>query len=514
VRLSEQVVAAMRWDTVATLATSVITFVTSVWIVRVLGPERFAVLAVVLATLSLLQLMTSAGFRPALLRFVPEAVSAGVVAPLLVTTVVIRTGALAVVSLPLLLAAETVAEVIGRADVAPYLATLPVLLALTMIVDVLGASLVALFRQRVVRSAEVANKLVFAACLATVPGWNDPVIGVLAASMMGSIVAGACLVIDAARRGLLAGCGGWRTSAQARWLAFSGASYALGLIGFVLGRELDVLLLTRLGVGSEEIARYTVIFAFVGTLLAAPLLPIAGGFDIPLIARLHARGDVAALRRLFEAFFEYVYIFVLPIVGVGIVLGPTLVGLLYGPPYGHTGLLLATILVALGLAKLGGVTAPFLLATDRERTLLRIRVVMAGMNIALALLLIPRFGVAGAATATGVALLASTAWEAWLVHTFLAPRYPWAFLARVVVATAVAMAVTSAGMFAWPAPRWIGAVALAVLGGSTYVLMLLWLKPVSRAQGRLLTGGRAPALASVVGWFERPEPTVAGGREA
>jgi O-antigen/teichoic acid export membrane protein len=514
VRLSEQVVTAIRWDTAGTLVTSLITFLTSIVIVRILGPERFGMLAVVLAALRLLQLMASPGFRPALLRFVPEAMAAGGAAPLLAAALLVHAAAVAIVSAPLLVAPEMVAATLRRAAVAPYLVLLPALLALTLVVDLLGAALVALFRQPVVRSADMANKLAFAIGLAMLPWWDDPVAGVLVAAIGGWALGTAWVVIAAARSGLFARPRAWRPVGHQRWIAFSGISWALTLMGFVLGRELDVLLLTALGVASESIARYAVIFTFVGTVLAAPLLPVSGGFEVPLIARLHARGDVVALRRLFAAFFEYIYIFVLPLVGIGVVVGPALVGLLYGRPYADAALPLAVLMITLGLAKLAGVTGPFLLATDRERPLLRVRLATAAVNIALAVVLVPRFGVLGAAIATGLALTATTVWEAWLVQRFLAPSYPWRFVVRIAFATAVAMIATYAAASVLPEPRWPGVIMLAVVGGATYVLLLLWLKPVSPAQGRILEGGRAAALASIVTWFERSEPRVAARREA
>jgi O-antigen/teichoic acid export membrane protein len=166
----------------------------------------------------------------------------------------------------------------------------------------------------------------------------------------------------------------------------------------------------------------------------------------------------------------------------------------------------------MGIAKLAGVTGPFLLATDRERALLRVRLVMAAVNIALAVVLVPRFGVLGAAVATGVALGGTAVCEARLVHAFLAPRYPWPFVARVALATGTAMLVTGVSGRAVAAPGWMAVLGLGALGAAVYVLMLLWLKPVSPEQERMLAGGRAAALASVVGWFARPASGVAAGR--
>lgn len=516
-RLTEQVLRAIGWDTFGTLATLSITFLTTVWLVRLLGPESFGVLAALLALLGLSQILASGGIRQALLRFVPETMRKGgpeAVTHLLLNGVLGRTVILIVVTVSLWIGADAVASIgLGRPELARYVRLLPVLLALPLYADVLASSLIALFRQRTVRTAEVSNKIVFAFGLLMLPAWHDPIYGVFAAWVAGGATAIGWLVVDAVRQGLVR-WPSWRgRGSTGRWVHFSGAAYALSLIGFVLGRELDILLLTRLGISSEAVAQYTVCFSFVAMVLTLPLLPIAGGFDVPLIASLYDRGDWDRLRRLFRAFFEYVYIFMLPLVGGGLLLGPSLVGLIYGDTYGTATDMLLPLLVALGLAKLGGITGPFLLGTDRERTLLKIRLMMAVFNVGVALAAIPRFGPPGAAMATGTALLGTVVWEGVVVHRFLHPRYPWRFLSRIAVSTGVMMATVRVGQVAIGPDLGVPPVlTLVALGGTVYLAMVLWLRPVSPEQGDIVAASPVPGLAWLVRRLGRDREPVSYGR--
>ncbi len=510
-RLTDQVLRAIRWDTLGSLVTSGITFLTTVWMVRLLGPGAFGALVALLAVLSLGQLLASGGIRYALLRFVPEAMRQGgppAVTRLLLRATLSRTLTLAVVTIPLWVAPEAVAGFgLGRPGLAQYVRLLPLLLAPPLYADVLAAVLIALFHQPAVRTAEVVNKIVFALGLLLLPVWRDPVYGVFAAWIAGWITGIFWLISETTRHTPLSRPSRASWVPTGRWLRFSGTAYTLSLIGYVLGRELDLLLLTRLGIPSEAVAQYAVCFSFVGTALALPLLPIAGGFDVPLIAGLYGRGDWEALRRLFRAFFEYVYIFMLPLVGGGLLLGPSLVGRIYGAAYGAATDILIPLLILLGLTKLSGITGPFLMATDREKVLLRIRLTMAAVNLGAALVCIPRFGPPGAALATGAAMLGLAIWEGLVVQRFLRPRYPWGFLGRIMVATGVMITAVRVGQLAiGPDPGLSLVLVLVGLGGAVYVAMLLWLRPVSPEQGAILAGIHLPGLTLLVQRIGRPVP--------
>jgi PST family polysaccharide transporter len=507
-RLSARVMRAMRWDILGSTAVAALTFLTTVWLARALAPETYGLLALLLATVSLGQLLANGGVRTALLRFVPEAVKRG--GPAAAVTMIVdglwlRTAILVAVSVPLVFLPRLTAGALGRPALAPYMPWMPLLIALPMYADVLAAALLSVFRQRTLRLSEVANKLVYAACLLAVPLWADAIHGVILAWTLGWLAAIGWLAVDAGRVGFLARAARRRHHDLRRLVRFVGTAYGLSLIAFVLGRELDLLLLARFGVGDDMIAQYTIAFAFVTLVYRLPLLPIAGGFDQPLIAGLYAQHDWPALRRLFRAYFEYICLFIVPIMAGGAVLGSDLVREIYGVPYGSAPTLIVALLVALGLAKLAGITGPFMLGTDRETAMLRIRSSFAAVNVLAALAAIPIWGATGAVLATSLTMIGLTAAEAVFVDRYLGAGYPRRFLVSIAIGTA-AMAAVVAGLrsLAGEEPGLIPLLGIVAAGAGVYLALLLWLRPVDHRQAEILAGAGAPSLARIVARISQP----------
>jgi len=514
-RLTDKVLRAIRWDTLGSVTTSAITFLTTVWLVRVLDEKNYGVLASLLAFLGLAQLLASGGVRYLLLRFVPQAMKEGglgAVTKLLQQAIWSRASFLIALSLPLLLYPEKTASlVLGRPDLAKYLPYVPLLVAPPLFTDLVSAALIALFHQPVVRLSELFNKTVFACCLLAIPLWGDPIYGVFAAWVAGWIAGIALLVTSVVRNLSFQRPDAEYGQSPGQWLRFSGAAYGLSLIGYVLGRELDVLLLTRLGINSEVLAQYAVCFTFVNLAYRLPMLPISGGFDVPLIADLYTRGDNDAMQRVFRASFEYLYIFVLPLVGGGLILGPPLLSAIYGESYGRATDIYFPLLILLGLTKLTGVFGSFLIATDREGASLRIRLTMSAVNFGLAVAAIPRFGASGAAWATGLTMVGLLVWEGTVVQRLLHPRYPWGFLLRVVAAVAVMMVVTyGLRVRLWAAPSLLLLLGITGVGALVYFIMLMWLRPVSAEHGKMLEGIGIPWIAQIASRLGQPDPSPRG----
>jgi O-antigen/teichoic acid export membrane protein len=140
------------------------------------------------------------------------------------------------------------------------------------------------------------------------------------------------------------------------------------------------------------------------SLLFAMILGSFGAIFAPMISRLHKDGDSARLRDLYAASTRWALYVATPGFLVVLFAGGSLLHVLFGPQFaaGYRPL----VLLALGqLANVAtGVVGLMLMMTGRQRLWLALTASALALSLVLDLLLIPRFGAAGAACATGCSL--------------------------------------------------------------------------------------------------------------
>ncbi len=126
----------------------------------------------------------------------------------------------------------------------------------------------------------------------------------------------------------------------------------------------------------------------------------------PRIARLYHEGEHALLQRLLSAAVRRVFILSLPLAILFIVVAHPLLRYLYGSAYAEGAIALQILAGAQLFSVLSGPTGNILSMTGHERLAARGVALSAGLNIALNSVLIPLYGVEGAAFATGTSLIA------------------------------------------------------------------------------------------------------------
>lgn len=154
----------------------------------------------------------------------------------------------------------------------------------------------------------------------------------------------------------------------------------------------------------EEVGVYRVVVQ-VATLVVFGLQAINQVLQ-PYFARLHAQGELERLQRLVTYSARLILILALPPLVAMVAFGGPLLEFLFGAEY-RLGALALTILAfgQLVNAAMGSVGV-LLNMTGHERDTVRGIGVAAGINVLLNLILIPRMGMAGAAIATALTLLA------------------------------------------------------------------------------------------------------------
>lgn len=173
----------------------------------------------------------------------------------------------------------------------------------------------------------------------------------------------------------------------------------------IINQNTDIILLGLLR-SAEEVGIYKVVVT--GATLVAFGLQAAVMAISPYFARLHAQGDKQRLQRLVTLSARGILLFALPVVFVLVVWGEAVLETIFGAEYvaGKT----ALVILALGQlvnAAMGNV-AMLLNMTGHGRETARAVAIAAVVNVSLNLMLIPLWGISGAALSGALTL---TVWN-------------------------------------------------------------------------------------------------------
>jgi O-antigen/teichoic acid export membrane protein len=174
----------------------------------------------------------------------------------------------------------------------------------------------------------------------------------------------------------------------------------------VINHQTDVVLLGLLST-SEELGVYRV--AYQGSALVAFTLTIANTVIHPQITRLYHSGETDKLQRMITWSARAIFGFSLPPAAIFVFYGEPVLVLAFGERYSEGYMALAILCIGQMATVALGPAASVLNMTGHERDTARAVALAAASNVILNLILIPTFGIEGAAVATGVSLsLANT----------------------------------------------------------------------------------------------------------
>ncbi len=167
-----------------------------------------------------------------------------------------------------------------------------------------------------------------------------------------------------------------------------------GLLGLAIFNS-DFLFLRTMQ-GSEAVGYYAAAYTLISF---SQNLGVAYTMSlIPSITRV--RTDAVATRALFDGAMAQVMAGGLPVAIGGVLVAGPLVALIYGAGYAASVRPLQLLLLVIPVALLRNVAQGVLLANERPDLMLRTAAWAAGANVLLNVLLIPRWGMEGAAVAT------------------------------------------------------------------------------------------------------------------
>jgi O-antigen/teichoic acid export membrane protein len=265
-----------------------------------------------------------------------------------------------------------------------------------------------------------------------------------------------------------------------RFARFAAMSYFIQISTWFYDIQFVTFVLVAIGVRLEMVALLAFAYKFAKDYLGYVYIPFSGVLT-PLLARIRGRQDPAALQETYASLTRIFALLLIP-AGVGLaLLTPRLLALLY-PRYTDTATLIYLFIAFTFGESLLSVPHNVLMVYERYWPVLLSRA-LALISVPLLALLVPLWGLAGAAIAVGAARVLSRLVTLIYIKQNMELRFPLGFVGRVLAATLLFGLPLLLLLPIWPLPAdtatWAGKLAaalslgiLAAIGGLGYLLAL------------------------------------------
>ena len=161
---------------------------------------------------------------------------------------------------------------------------------------------------------------------------------------------------------------------------------------------------------------------------------------MPLYAESYGRDGLRNVGLVFVNALKYLQMLVVPLCLIGAALAKPLTQLLYGSQFLAVALPLQVLLLSMSFTSIGVVISPLLYGIDKQSFIAKYGTAVAVLNLALDLILIPRYAAVGAAVANCTAQIAGIVGGALYVLHCVRISFPWKTIVVIYLAAAVAVA--------------------------------------------------------------------------
>lgn len=236
--------------------------------------------------------------------------------------------------------------------------------------------------------------------------WMFGVAGALAGYCASYVVAAPLILRLLRKKGRL------RKELRREVFNFALASWTAGILGgLVFGRTEIVFLEHYSGIGAVGLFAAAVTI----TEMTVQLAPLLLSALLPYFSQQDGLGAHDDMHRLYRAMTGVLAMVVIPLCVGMAAIAPVLVPLTFGPEFADAVPATSVLLVAAAVSNLGVVTAYLMYSTGRSGVLLISNAIGLAATIALGFLLIPRFGLMGAACSRGAVQTLVVVFETWYV---------------------------------------------------------------------------------------------------
>jgi O-antigen/teichoic acid export membrane protein len=213
-------------------------------------------------------------------------------------------------------------------------------------------------------------------------------------------------------------------------------SYVL-LVDAIVWQRSEVLFLKWYST-LPQIAFYTVAYS-----LASKLSDVASTFSstlLPLYSESYGRSGLRDVGLVLDSALKYVQMLMVPLCLLGVAIAKPLVQLIYGQKFLPLVLPLQLLILTQAFTSTGVVLSPLVVGTEKQSFIAKWGTVVAVLNIALDLILIPRQGALGAAVANCTAQFVGVLGGTFYTIRLVGSSFPWKTTGTIYSAAAIALA--------------------------------------------------------------------------
>lgn len=189
-----------------------------------------------------------------------------------------------------------------------------------------------------------------------------------------------------------------------------------GALGALLTNA-DILIISWL-LNASDVGIYSSVIRIIQLLYLIPTVIVQYSI-IPVFARF-ARKDDARFRQALERILAFVFSISIPLALGGLVLGTQIMVLIFGAAYGPGGWSLRILMLTMLADYPAAIISSAIFAYEHQKSLIITSSIAGFSNVALDLLLIPRYGIVGSAVAT---LIAQTLCALYMWHVLRKINY-------------------------------------------------------------------------------------------
>ncbi|MFQ5717708.1 MAG: lipopolysaccharide biosynthesis protein, partial [Nitrospinales bacterium] len=258
-------------------------------------------------------------------------------------------------------------------------------------------------------------------------------------------------------------------------------SYVVGLFSFGLMTQSDIVLMNYFAVDTVRVGYYHLAMGIAGML--GFLLTGIGPMALSIFSETFTNKSYAGLSRVWSQIAGFTVFCTAPIYLFALFNAKTLIVFIYGDQFldAATALSIYLIFVLLSSAMGAGFSSSTLYVIERRDVPLRATIEGGILNIALNLILIPRYQELGAAAATGLIMVYMAFRQLYYINKYLDIRAMLPLVGKYIFLALAALAPAELIAHMWVNNLFLNLAVYVV----AFLGLLAWVKPVSRDQSKL-----------------------------